>query len=53
MSEVDIKDALKEAIKEWMDEKVLLFGRWSLGVIASAVVFSLAYLILTAYGFHK
>jgi hypothetical protein len=53
MSEQDIKEALKQAIKEWMDEKVLLFGKWSLGTIASAGVFALAYFILSVNGFHK
>lgn len=53
MSEADIKAALKEAIKEWMDQKVLLFGRWSLGAVASASVFALAYFILSVSGFHK
>jgi hypothetical protein len=53
MSEQDIKAALKEAIKEWMDEKVLLLGKWSLRTIASAAVFALAYFILTMNGWHK
>lgn len=53
MSDVDIKAALKEAIKEWMDEKMLQFGRWSFGAFASAAVFALVYFVLTIQGWHK
>lgn len=53
MTDVDIKAALKEAIKEWMDDKVLLFGKWSLRTIAAGSIFALAYFILSVNGFHK
>lgn len=53
MSDEDTKEALKEALKEWLDDKILLFGKWSLTTVASAAVFALAYFILTMNGFHK
>lgn len=53
MSEQDIKAALKEAIKEWMDQKVYQFGKWSLVTVACSGVFALAYFILSVNGFHK
>lgn len=53
MSEQDIKEALKEAIKEWMDDKVLQFGKWSLYTLACSGIFTLAYFILSVNGYHK
>lgn len=53
MSENETKDALKEALKEWMDEKFASFGKWSLGAIATAALGLLAYLILTTNGWHR
>lgn len=53
MSEQDVKEALKEAIKEWLDDKILQFGKWSLGALASAGLFALVYFILSINGFHK
>ena len=53
MSEIDIKEALKEAIKEWMDDKVLQFGKWSIVTLACSGIFALAYFILSVNGFHK
>lgn len=48
------KEAMKEALKEWLDEKYAAFGKWTLhGIMASGLAF-LAYL-LVANGFwpHK
>lgn len=52
MSEADTKEALKEALKEWMDEKFAAFGKWSLGAISVAALGLLAYLLLTINGWH-
>lgn len=52
-SEDDIKAALKEALKEWLDEKFASFGKWSLTALGAAGLAALVYFILTANGWHK
>lgn len=46
----EVKIALKEALKEWMDDKFTAFGKWSFRGIASAALFALIYFILTMNG---
>ena len=53
MSDQETKDALKEALKEWLDEKFATFGKWSAASIAAAGLGVLAWLILTMNGWHK
>jgi hypothetical protein len=53
VSEEDTKEALKAALKEWLDEKFATFGRWSLTAISAASLTALAWFILTANGWHK
>lgn len=53
MSDADTKAALKEALKEWLDDQFATFGKWSLGAIAAAGLCALAWFILTANGWHK
>lgn len=48
-----IKAALKEALKEWLDEKFAAFGRYSVYSLAAAGLASLIYFILTTNGWHK
>jgi hypothetical protein len=45
-----IKDAMKEAMKEWLDEKIMSFGKWSLRAIGAAIIVALVYFILTVNG---
>lgn len=41
------KEIVKEAIREWLDEKYATFGKWTLhGVLASALAW-VAYFLLT------
>lgn len=47
------KQAIKEGIKEWMDQQYQKFGKWALGMFFSAVFFALIYFILTTNGWHK
>lgn len=44
------KEVVKEALKEWLDDKFLTFGKWSLGSLAAAVLVLIAYMILTSHG---
>lgn len=48
-----MKAAFKEAAREWMDEAMLTFGRWSLMTLAAAFTAALCLFILTINGWHK
>lgn len=47
-----IKQAQKEAMKEWMDEKYAQIGRWSVNAFLVALVGAMAYFILLSKGWH-
>jgi hypothetical protein len=47
------KEALKEAIKEWLDEQFTHFGKWSMSGIAALALAALLYFILTNQGWQK
>jgi hypothetical protein len=56
MAQVDqdeVKRALKEALKEWLDDKFLQFGKWSAAGVAAAILSTITYFILTANGWHQ
>jgi len=42
-----MKDALKEAIREWLDEKYSEFGKLSMHTIAAAALAALAYYLVS------
>lgn len=48
-----LKEAFKEAAKEWLDDQFALFGKWSLAAVGSVALAALGYFILWAGGFHK
>jgi len=48
-----VKEAAKEALKEWLDDKLKQFGIWSLKGIGAAGLAALAWFILTTEGWHK
>lgn len=47
------KEALKEAIREWMNEQFAAFGRWTFYGLLSAAFAGAVYLGLLAAGWHK
>jgi len=49
----DIKKAMKEALKEWLDGKFAAFGKWSAAGLAAAGLVALVYFILSINGWHK
>jgi hypothetical protein len=53
MSDQETKDALKQALKEWLDDKFAQFGRWSFGAICAAGLGALTYFILQMNGWHR
>jgi hypothetical protein len=48
----ELKVVIKEAIKEWLNEKFQAFGRWSLTGLAAAVLTAMIWLILKSKGFE-
>lgn len=53
MSDREVKQALKEALKEWLDDKYAEFGRWSFRTILVAGLAALVYFILSMNGWHR
>lgn len=49
----EIKQALKEGLKEWMNEKYAVFGLYSIRAVGVAALGALIYFILWANGWHK
>jgi hypothetical protein len=55
MSELDreaVKDAMKEAIKEWLDDKFISFGKWSAMSVGALGIAALLWLILKSQGWQ-
>lgn len=46
------KAVVKEALKEWMDEKFLAFGKWSFATFAFLVFTALVYFVLKMNGWQ-
>lgn len=49
----ETKAALKEALKEWLDEKYAELGKWTFRTFLASLVFALGYFILFTNGWHK
>lgn len=47
------KEIVKEAITEWLDDKYINLGKWTLGGLMAGAVALLGYLILWSNGWHK
>jgi hypothetical protein len=50
MDKEELKRITKEALKEWMDEKFLSFGKWSFGLFSAAVFMAVVYFVLKING---
>jgi hypothetical protein len=53
MANEELKAALKEALREWLDDKFAQFGRYSITAIGAAAFSALVYFILRSDGWHK
>lgn len=53
LSKEETKAAMKQAMKEWMDEKFAEFGKWTLVGLAVATLVLLAWGTMIFYGWHK
>lgn len=49
----ETKEAVKEAIREWLDEKYSTFGKWSLHGLLAMVMAGVVYLFMISNGWHK
>lgn len=50
---VVIKDAIKEAVVEWIESQQARVGKWTISGLAVLAVGGLVYLALTYLGFRK
>lgn len=53
LKEEELKKVTKQAIKEWLDEQFIIFGKWSLVSLFAAGLAALTYFILWSNGWHK
>lgn len=50
MTQTEMREAVREGIRDFLDEKFREFGKWSLGGLAAMGLAAIIYLILFAYG---
>lgn len=48
----DQKEIVKEALKEWLDDKWAAFGKWTAKGLATMAFSALAYWYLSTHGWH-
>lgn len=48
-----IKEAVKETLREWLDEKYVVFGKWSFRGILAMLLAAIAYFISTQNGWYR
>ncbi len=46
------KEAMKEAITEWMDKKFATFGKWSATGLLAMLIAGLTYIFLSSHGYR-
>lgn len=47
------KDVVKEALKEWLDEKFMLVGKWTVTSALALLMAALVYFVLTYHGWKQ
>lgn len=52
-SDTAIKEAVNQALKEWLDEKYAAFGKWSAHGLLAMLLAGLVYLFMISNGWHK
>ncbi len=48
----EAKAAAKEALKEWLDDKFLAFGKWTFAGLLAGLFFASIYFMLSMSGWH-
>lgn len=48
-----IKEAVKETLREWLDQKYTTFGKWSFHGVLAMLLAAIAYFIAIQNGWHK
>jgi len=51
MTDKEQKDLIKEAIKEWMNERYAEVGRWTIRIIFTTALFGLLWAYIQTRGF--
>lgn len=51
--EEETKRVIKEALREWLDEKYSEFGKWTLHGLMAALLAGLVVFIFWTQGWHK
>lgn len=49
----EVEEAVKKALREWLDEKYSQFGKWTLHGLAAAGLGGLVWLFMVSSGWHK
>jgi hypothetical protein len=47
------KAAVKEALREWLDEKYSTFGKWSIHGLLAMALAGAVYIFMISNGWHK
>lgn len=53
LNEEELKAAVKDALREWLDEKYSQFGKWTLHGLLAMAVAGLTWVTLVSQGWHK
>lgn len=53
MNEDQVREAVKKALKEWLDEKFVEVGKWTVGGLVVALLGAAVTIILWADGWRK
>ena len=56
MPEIDTaiqKEAIKEAIREWLNDQFAEFGKWTLRSLLALALGGIVYVIMIGQGWHK
>ncbi len=53
LTQAEMRAAIRDAIKEWLDERFAEFGRWSLGAFMASLLAALIVFILHMNGWHN
>lgn len=52
-TDVATKEAVKEALKEWLDDKFTAFGKWSFHGLLAMAFAGVVYVFMISNGWHK